>query len=116
MNNYDLLGLMDTFKAMKAAGIPNLPSSYLEALTGIEPIGNEPITIPQITQGDTTYDQAKQEVRRSEHQGKDATHNRGVGKENVPGFPIFGLQPTGQHKVNIEQGKRLRTREEIGYD
>jgi hypothetical protein len=116
MNDYDLLSLMDTWKAMKASDIQGLPSSFLEALTGIEPVGNEPISIPQVTQGDTNYEQGIAEVKQGEYQGKDATYKRGAGKENVPGFPIFGMQPTGQHKANIEQGKRLRTREEIGYD
>ena len=115
MNDYDLLGLMDTYKAARKQGL-DVPNSFTEFLTGIQPLDQGPITIPTITQGETTYDQAISHIKQGEHQGKDATYNRGRGKENIPGFPIFGRQPTGQHKANIEQGKSLRTREELGYD
>jgi len=116
MNDYDLLGLMDTWNAMKASGIKGLPSSFLEALTGIKPVGNEPITIPQIRQGNTTEQQGKEEVRALGHTARDVTNNRGGGELRVPLLgELGGRRPTGQHKMAYEQEKRLKTREEIGF-
>ncbi len=115
MNDYDLLGLMDTWNAMKASGIKGLPSSFLEALTGIKPVGNEPITIPQITQGSGGYDEGIKDVDQSATNARAALEH-GHGKDRVNKFPIFGREATGEHKVNLEQEKRLNTRREIGYD
>lgn len=116
MNDYDLLGLMDTWKAMKASGIKGLPTSFAEALTGLTPVDTGPITIPQITQGNTTEEQAKEDVRQLGYTARDVTNNRGGGELRVPLLgELGGRRPTGQHKVAAEQEKRLKTREELGF-
>ena len=63
MNDYDLLGLMDTYNAMKKQGL-DVPNSFTEFLTGITPIDDgSNIETPQITQGTSSYEEAIGEVK-----------------------------------------------------
>ncbi len=39
-NQYDLLGLMDTYKAMKNEGVDGVPSSFPEFLAGLRKTNN----------------------------------------------------------------------------
>ena len=116
MNDYDLLGLMDTHKQMKAQGI-NVPSTFAEFLTGIQPVDDgENMVVPQIGQGSGSYEEAVDDVKGRAETADLVTHQLGQGADNVPGLSIFGKQPKGAHKEATEHGKRLKTRQEIGYD
>lgn len=121
MNDYDLLGLMDTHRAMKAQGL-DVPDSFLEFMTGIQSLDTgENIITPQITQGDTTYDQAIDEVQRREKDAKFITNELGVGTsrsglEKMGRFIPGDRQPLPGQAEAIKHGERLRTRQELGYD
>ena len=121
MNDYDLLGLMDTHKQMKAQGM-NVPDTFAEFLTGIQPLDTgEDIITPQITQGNTTYNQAVDEVQQREKDAKYITNELGVGTsrsglEKIGNFIPGDRQPLPNQAEAMEHGKRLRTRQELGYD
>ncbi|MBT5286043.1 MAG: hypothetical protein HOL29_08775 [Euryarchaeota archaeon] len=107
---------MDTHKQMKAQGI-NVPSTFAEFLTGIQPVDDgENIEVPQIGQGSGTYKEAIKDVKVRASTADFVTHQLGQGADNVPGLSIFGKQHQGNHKEAAEHGKRLKTRQEIGYD
>ena len=129
MNDYDLLGLMDTHKQMKAQGI-DVPATFAEFLTGIQPIDDgESMVVPQIGQGSSSYEQAINEVKQREQTADMLTNQLGVGDPiiKVPGKTIkgsagieqyipFNKNPTKANQEALEHGKRLRTRQELGYD
>ncbi len=121
MNDYDLLGLMDTWNAMKASGIKGLPSSFLEALTGIKPVGNEPTTIPQITQGKQTYSEATKEIDRRAKEADHVFNELGVGDSrtglsHLDQFIPFSRKPKPHHQEAMDHKERLDARREMGYD
>jgi len=129
MNDYDLLGLMDTYNTMKKQGI-DVPNSFTEFLTGITPIDDGTnIETPQITQGNSSYEEAINEVQRRERTADVLTNQLGVGDPiiQIPGkthkgskgieqFIPFNTKPTKANQEAFEHGKRLRTRQELGYD
>ena len=127
MNDYDLLGLMDTYNAMKKQGI-DVPNSFTEFLTGITPIDDgSNIETPQITQGNSSYKEAIKGVKQRERTADMLTNQLGVGDPiiKVPGKTIKGSEgiekfipkkPTKANQEALEHGKRLRTRQELGYD
>ncbi len=41
MNDYDLLGLIDTYNAMKRDKVPNTPASLMDFLSGLSPISDD---------------------------------------------------------------------------
>jgi len=122
MNDYDLLGLMDTHKQMKAQGI-DVPDTFAEFLTGIQPIDDgEGMEVPQIGQGDSNYDEAIGDVKMREKTADFVTNKLGIGESRTglgPALDQFipgSLKPLPAHQEAFEQGKRLKVREEIGYD
>ena len=83
MNDYDLLGLMDTHKQMKAQGI-DVPNTFAEFLTGIQPIDDgESMEVPQIGQGNESYEEAIDDVKVRAKTADFVTHELGLGADNV---------------------------------
>ena len=129
MNDYDLLGLMDTYNAAKKQGL-DVPNSFTEFLTGITPIDDgSNIETPQITQGNSNYEEAINDVKQRERTADVLTNQLGVGEPiiKIPGkthkgsqgieqFIPFNTKPTEENQEAFEHGKRLRTRQELGYD
>ena len=120
MNDYDLLGLMDTWKAMKASNVQGLPTSFAEALTGLTPVDTGDITIPQITQGNTTQEGAEKEIERRDRQAKYVTNDLGVGtsrlgSDQLGQFIPGDRQPLPTNKEAMDHKKRLDVRREIGF-
>jgi len=122
MNDYDLLGLMDTWNAMKANGIKGLPSTFLEALTGIKPIDDGQDVQPhQIRQGNTTYEQAIDDVETRDKTADHVTNQLGLGESrtgltHLDQFIPYSHKPWPQHQEAMDHKDRLDTRREIGYD
>ena len=121
MEDYDLLALMDTWKAMKASGIKGLPTSFTEALTGIKPIDQGPISIPQITQGNTTYEEGIGEVERRDKEANYITNELGIGEsrtglKHMSRFLPGDRKPRQAHQEAMDHKKRLDVRRELGYD
>ena len=121
MNDYDLLGLMDTHKQMKAQGI-DVPSTFAEFLTGIQPIDDgENIEVPQIGQGSGSYEGAIEDVKAREKTADFVTNQLGIGESrtgltHLDKFIPWSKKPTKSHQEAIDHGRRLKTRQEIGYD
>lgn len=129
MNDYDLLGLMDTHKQMKAQGI-DVPDTFAEFLTGIQPINDgESVEVPQVGQGSSSYEEAINDVKQRERTADVLTNELGVGDPiiQIPGkthkgsqgieqFIPFNTKPTAENQEAFEHGKRLRVRQELGYD
>lgn len=129
MNDYDLLGLMDTYNAMKKQGI-DVPNSFTEFLTGITPIDDgSNIETPQITQGNSSYEEAINDVQQRERTADVLTNQLGVGdpiikvsgktikgSSGIEQYIPFNKRPTAENQEAFDHGKRLRTRQELGYD
>lgn len=129
MNDYDLLGLMDTYKAMKKQGL-DVPNSFTEFLTGITPIDDgSNIETPQITQGNSSYEEAISDVQQREQTADVLTNQLGVGdpiikvsgktikgSQGIEQYIPFNKKPTQENQEALDHGKRLRTRQELGYD
>ena len=121
MNDYDLLGLMDTHKQMKAQGI-DVPATFAEFLTGIQPIDDgENIEVPQIGQGSSSYEEAIGEVKQREQTADYVTNQLGVGESTIGSDVLTNFipgtrRPHPAHKEALDHGKRLRIRQELGYD
>ena len=121
MNDYDLLGLMDTYNAMKKQGL-DVPNSFTEFLTGITPIDDgSNIETPQITQGTSSYGEAIGEVKQREQTADYVTNQLGVGQSTIGSDTLTNFipgtrKPHPSHQEAFEHGKRLRTRQELGYD
>jgi len=122
MNDYDLLGLMDTHKQMKAQGI-DVPDTFTEFLTGIQPVDDgEGMEVPQMGQGDSSYEEAIGDVKRREQTADYVTNQLGVGQaregisDKLTQFIPGSRKPAPAHAEAMEHGERLRTRQEIGYD
>ena len=121
MNDYDLLGLMDTHKQMKAQGI-DVPNTFAEFLTGIQPIDDgENMVMPQIGQGSGSYEEAVEDVKVRAKTADFVTNQLGVGESrtglsHLDQFIPWSKKPSQAHQEATEQGKRLKVREEIGYD
>lgn len=121
MNDYDLLGLMDTHKQMKAQGI-DVPDTFAEFLTGVQPIDDgENIEVPQIGQGSGSYEEGIKEVQQREQTADYVTNQLGVGESTIGSDTLTNFipgtrRPHPSHEEAFEHGKRLRTRQELGYD
>lgn len=121
MNDYDLLALMDTYNAAKKEGLP-VPSTLAEFLTGLTPLDDGSDTQPhQLQQGTTTYEQGLETV---DHRAKTAdfvTNKLGVGDSrsglnHLSRFIPGDRKPKPNHQQAFDEGDRLNTRREIGYD
>ena len=121
MNDYDLLGLMDTHKQMKAQGI-DVPNTFAEFLTGVQPIDDgENMVVPQIGQGSGSYEEAINDVKVRAKTADFVTNQLGVGESrtglsHLDQFIPGSKKPTQSHQEAADHGKRLQTRQEIGYD
>ena len=101
---------------MKAQGI-DVPNTFAEFLTGIQPIDDgEGMEVPQIGQGSGSYKEGIEDVKVRAKTADFVTHELGLGADNVPGMSVFGKHHKPAHQEAAEHGKRLKTRQEIGYD
>ena len=121
MNNYDLLGLMDTYNAMKRDKVPGTPATLTEFLTGIQPIDDGTAPLPQIEQGNTTYEQGIAEVEKRDRDARYITNDLGIGtsrigSEQLGQFIPGDRQPLPTHQHVMDQKSRLDTRRKVGYD
>jgi hypothetical protein len=120
MNEYDLLGLMDTHRAMKKQGL-DVPASFLEFMTGIQPVEDvEPVS-HQLHQGNTTYDSAINEVEQRNQTAQTVSNDLGLGESTIGSDKLSNWipgtrRPYAQHQQAIDEGKRLQDRRELGYD
>lgn len=53
MSDYEILGLMDTFKAIRGAGIQGVPDTFTEFLAGIQPVSGTPEPLKLEAEGDS---------------------------------------------------------------
>ncbi len=117
MNDYDLLGLIDTYNAMKRAKVPNTPADIYEFLSGLSPISDD--EIPQIKQGKGSYEQGIKDVEDRSKTANFVTNELRIGKDSdhpLQKFNPFPPKPHDQHDQAIKAGERLNVRREIGYD
>ena len=129
MNDYDLLGLMDTYNAAKKQGL-DVPNSFTEFLTGITPLDDgSNIETPQITQGNSSYEEGIANVEMRAKTADYVTNQLGVGdpiiqapgntikgSKGIEQFIPFNTKPTKANQEAFDHDKRLKTRREIGYD
>ena len=122
MNDYDLLGLMDTYNAMKRDKVQGTPATLTEFLTGITPI-NDGANLPtqQLSQGNTTYEQGLETVDQRTKTADFVTNQLGVGDSrsglnHLSKFIPGDRKPKPNHQQAFDEGERLQTRREIGYD
>ena len=121
MNDYDLIGLMDTYNAAKKQGL-DVPNSFTEFLTGITPIDDGVnIETPQITQGNSSYEEGIADVETRAKTADHVTNKLGVGTSRIGSKQLGQFipgdnQPLPNHQEAFDHGKRLKTRREIGYD
>ncbi len=117
MNDYDLLGLIDTYNAMKRDKVPNTPASLMDFLSGLSPISDD--EIPQIKQGKGSYEQGIKDVEDRSKTANFVTNELRIGKDSdhpLQKFNPFPPKPNDQHGQAIKQGERLDVRRELGYD
>ena len=121
MNDYDLLGLMDTHKAMKQQGIQGVPDDFFEFLTGIEPVETNDERDVQIGQGTRGYEEGIRDVEQRDKTADYVTNKLGLGEsrtglKHLDQFIPGSTRPYPEHREAMEHKKRLDTRREIGYD
>ncbi len=117
MNDYDLLGLIDTYNAMKRDKVPNTPASLMEFLSGLSPISDD--EIPQIKQGTGSYEQGIRDVEARAKTSNFVTNELRIGKGTdhpLSKFDPRPVKPLDSHKSSIKAGERLNVRRELGYD
>ena len=112
---------MDTYNAMKRDKVPGTPATLTEFLTGIQPVDDGTAPLPQIKQGNTTYEQGIADVEKRDKDARYITNDLGVGtsrigSEQLGQFIPGDRQPMPAHREAMDHGERLETRREIGYD
>ena len=122
MNSYDLLGLIDTYNAMKRDKVQGTPATIAEFLTGIQPVDDgSDLQTPQLKQGNTTYEQGIQEVERRDKEARYVTNELGVGRSRIGSKQLGQFipgdnMPSPNHQHVMDQKQRLDDRRELGYD